>query len=169
MRLTDEAKLRVWLDKWVLVPGELWQQEMARGLNQANSCAVCIGAETPSGWFQQETQRALNRQARDSAFRVIPVLLPDAQEVNVDNFLELRTWIDFQEGLDNARAFHNLVAGIRGEKPGRGPAEEVVDDQFLTVKGKLQQLQDLGNLVDKVVSLEFQRKLVSQLMQGSQA
>jgi hypothetical protein len=34
MKLEDEAQLQVWLDKWILVPGEHWQQEMARGLDQ---------------------------------------------------------------------------------------------------------------------------------------
>jgi hypothetical protein len=53
--------INVWLDRWVLVPGDLWQQEMARGLDHASTCAVCIGQTTPKGWFQQEIQRALNR------------------------------------------------------------------------------------------------------------
>ena len=28
-RLEDDAGLRVWLDKWVLVPGEPWRQAIA--------------------------------------------------------------------------------------------------------------------------------------------
>ena len=32
IRLFDEAKLNVWLDRWVLVPGEYWQQKMAKAL-----------------------------------------------------------------------------------------------------------------------------------------
>lgn len=28
-RLEDEAQLRVWLDRWVLIPGEHWQQKMS--------------------------------------------------------------------------------------------------------------------------------------------
>ncbi len=167
VRLADEAGLHVWLDKWVLVPGGLWQQEMAGGLNQANSCAVCIGAETPSGWFDQEIQLSLDRQVGDPTFRVIPVLLPDAQKVNVEGFVKLRTWVDFQKGLANARAFHELVAGIRGEAPGRGPEEEIVDEQFSAVRRGLQQLKELGDLVENEVRLDFQRQLVSQLIQRS--
>ena len=30
--LEDEAKLRVWLDKWNLVPGEPWQEEIEKAL-----------------------------------------------------------------------------------------------------------------------------------------
>ena len=124
-RLEDKAGLRVWLDKWILVPGEPWQHGMARGLNQARSCAVCIGEHTPKGWFQEEIGRALNRQTQDTSFRVIPVLLPNAKKYNVDDFLGLRTWVDFKKGIDDSHAFHLLVSGIRGVAPGRGPQEEV--------------------------------------------
>jgi hypothetical protein len=45
--LVDEHGLKVWLDQWVLVPGDLWQHDMAEGINDAGSCAVCIGGKTP--------------------------------------------------------------------------------------------------------------------------
>lgn len=63
-RLEDCAKLRVWIDRWILVPGEHWQQEMARGLDNAKSCVVCMGEQTPKGWFQEEIERAINRQVK---------------------------------------------------------------------------------------------------------
>jgi hypothetical protein len=76
-RLSDKPNnFQVWLDKWVLIPGESWQQAMARGLEQAKTCAVCIGQQTPKGWFREEVERALNRQTKDASFRVIPVILP---------------------------------------------------------------------------------------------
>ena len=80
-RLEDEGGLRVWLDKWVLVPGEQWEQGLAKALVEAGSCAVCIGSKTPTGWFNQEIQRALNRQAREPGFRVIPVILPGGRSI----------------------------------------------------------------------------------------
>ncbi len=137
-RLEDDAELRVWLDKWIAVPGEHWQQAMARGLDQAKTCAVCIGDQTPEGWFREEFERALNRQTKDKSFRVIPVLLPNAKTINVDVFLELRTWVDFRTGLHDSRAFHRLVSGIRGVPPGRGPEEEMKSDsQHIMVREKL--------------------------------
>lgn len=99
-RLEDECSFRVWLDIWILIPGNPWQQEMARGLEQAGCCAVCIGKTTPMGWFKEEIQKALNRQTTDPSFRVIPVLLPNADPINVNDFLELRTWVDFGHGSD---------------------------------------------------------------------
>ena len=92
---------------------------MARGISQARACAVFLGENTPSGWFRQEIERALNRHAGESTFRVIPVLLPGADKGIVDNFLELRTWVDFQNGIDDKNAFRRLVAGIRRIAPGR--------------------------------------------------
>jgi hypothetical protein len=120
VRLEDEGGFRVWLDKWILGPGKSWQQEMARGLDQAKSSAVCISEHTPDGWFKKEIEKALNRQTKDPSFRVIPVLLPNAKTENVDDFLELNTWVDFR-GPDFAYAFHRLVYGVKGLPPGRWP------------------------------------------------
>ena len=118
VQLTDR-QLKPWLDRWVLVPGELWQQDMAKALTRAKTCVVCIGNKTPLGWFQQEIQRALNRQTQDPTFRVIPVILPGGDQSLVDNFLELRTWVDFRSGMDDKEALHRLVSGILGKAPGR--------------------------------------------------
>lgn len=119
-RLEDEQGLHVWLDKWVLVAGQPWQQAMARGIDQAGCCAVCIGEYTPIGWFKREIERALDRQTKVPSFRVIPVLLPNAKRVNVDDFLELNTRVDFR-GSDQDYAFHVLVCGVKGIPPGRWP------------------------------------------------
>jgi hypothetical protein len=72
LRLEDECGFHVWLDRWRLVPGESWQQEMALGLDRADTCVVCVGSATPDGWFRQEIERALDIQSKDAAFRVIP-------------------------------------------------------------------------------------------------
>ncbi len=120
IRLEDEAGLRVWLDKWILIAGQPWQQATARAIGQAKSCIVCIGEYTPVGWFKREIERALDRQTRTPTFRVIPLLLPGAKSVNVDDFLELNTWVDFRH-TNTAYAFHLLVCGVKGIPPGRWP------------------------------------------------
>jgi hypothetical protein len=40
-RLSDEAQLHVWLDKWELVPSNLFRQGLAKGPDEAASCAEC--------------------------------------------------------------------------------------------------------------------------------
>ena len=133
-RLEDRGKLQVWLDVWELVPGESFIQGMAHGLNKAKSCAVCISKQTPKGWFQEEIERALNRKTSDPSFRVIPLLLPDAETYNVDDFLGLKTWVNFKEGIDDEMAFHRLVCGIKSLPPGRGPKKRELEPALGTAQ-----------------------------------
>lgn len=119
-KLEEQEGLRVWFDKWILVPGEPWIQSIAIGLSQAKACAVFLGKDMPDGWFRQEIGRAKNRQAGNPAFRVIPVLLPDASEDHAVDFLNLNTWVDFRKPEKFDDAFHRLVSGIKGMQPKRG-------------------------------------------------
>ena len=165
----DDIDLNVWLDKWNCVPGEKWQQAVAKGLDRARSCAVCIGEQTSMGWFREEIERALNRQTMDESFRVMPVLLPNANASNVDDFLELRTWVDFRKGLQNQREFHVLVSGILGKPPGRGFQEYPKHDQkplFLDVDSRLTQIQQLyiDGKIFKEIAMECQRELVKPIV-----
>lgn len=162
------AGLTVWLDRWVLVPGDLWQQEMARGLDQASTCAVCIGQTTPKGWFQQEIQRALNRQSKETTFRVIPVILPEGDTSVVDDFLELRTWIEFKHGHDDLAAVHLLTCGIRGVPP--GPNFDSQPENAVEVKRireKLIRLRTLQKerLIDEIIAQDAQRRLVNEILE----
>lgn len=166
-RLADEARLSVWLDKWVLVPGEHWQQDMAKGLDRARCCAVCIGGETPQGWFREEIERALNRQTRDSSFRVIPVILPGGRRDLVDSFLELRTWVDFKNGVEDGGAFHILLSGIKGVPPGRyRPPPPATDSTVVSVREALARIRALRGeqLIDDDIALEYQRRLLDKLI-----
>ena len=166
-RLADEAHLRVWLDKWELVPGNLFRQGLAKGLDEAASCAVFLGSSTPRGWFDQEIGRALNRQANELTFRVIPVILPGGDHSVVDNFLELRTWVEFKDDINDPEAFRFLKSGVLGVAPGR-PSEltATVEGEAKEVIKQLEMLRELGErkLIADQIALEFQRKLVEQLM-----
>jgi TIR domain-containing protein len=63
-KLEDDAQFKVWLDRWVLVPGEHWQQDIARALDHAKTCAVCISQHTPKGWFRCPQQQSSWRTSR---------------------------------------------------------------------------------------------------------
>jgi len=158
VRLEDDMGFHVWLDKWVLVPGGLWEQEMARGLDQASCCAVIVGASTPEGWFLQETQRALNRQAHDPDFRVIPVLAPGSDPSNLPPFTELRSWADFRNSDKQDYAFHVLAQGIKGLPVGRGP-KTVGKKSAIQVK-LIELEEELSPHLEREVVLEAQRELV---------
>lgn len=169
VKLEDKYGLRVWLDRWILIPGEHWQQEMAKGLDQAKTCAVCVGSNTPSGWFREEIERALNRQSKDRTFRVIPVILPTGDRGSIDDFLELRTWVDFKTGLEDANAFHVLVSGVGGVPPGRRLPEKMhQSDDLASLKVKLASIRDLRveRLIDEEIALEYQRRLLDGLVKA---
>jgi hypothetical protein len=164
-RIKDDVRLQVCLDKWIPAPGGHWQQEIARGLQQAKACAVLVGGHTPRGWFREEIERALNRQTKDQRFRVIPVILPGGDKTLIDDFLEeLRTWVDFSEGLDNADAFHLLVSGIKGMPPGRRSVSPLSTVEFEGLREKLQTIRALqqDELIAPALVLEYQRKLLDQ-------
>jgi hypothetical protein len=160
--LEDQHDIRVWLDKWVLIPGEHWQQGMAKGLDEAASCAVCIRSKELQGWFKEEIERALNRQTKDTKFRVIPVILPDGDRTLVDQFLELRTWVEFTNGIEDPEALRILLAGILGKVPGRSPGPAAVEDEIK----RLEVLRDLRNrqLIHEQIAMEFERQLVQTLL-----
>jgi hypothetical protein len=161
-KLEDEAKLRVWLDRWVLVPGCKWQQQMARGLDMAKTCAVCIGNNTPRGWFSEEIGRALNRHTNDESFRVIPILLPNGDPKNIEEFLELRTWVEFKDSISDDYAFHVLVSGIAGKSPGRYRTSAKSDTNPTSMIENLKLLKVLreGGLIDLEVAMGFQREIL---------
>jgi hypothetical protein len=172
-RLEDEHGFRVWLDRWVLVPGQSWQQEMAKGLDEATACAVCLGRSTPKGWFQQEIEKALNRQVNDRSFRVIPILLPDAPPDPTEimpAFMDLRTWVDYREGNDADYAFHVLTQGIKGEPVGRWPLPKLdasapdAESRFSVAERKLQEFRKLrlaAGGISEVVRIEYEKKILS--------
>jgi WD40 repeat protein len=121
------AGITPFLDIWHLVPGERWIPGLGEALAQSRAMAVFIGSESRGGaWQDREVEVALVREAKErKSFRIIPVLLPRADQSadeGLRQFLELFTWVDFRNGLDNEDAFHRLVAGIRGEslEPGGG-------------------------------------------------
>lgn len=98
------------------------------------------------------------------------MLLPNAQEININNFLELRTWVKFKKGFDDPRAFHLLVSGIKGMAPGRGPVtseEKVSYPSHNQEREFLKQIQQLrgDRLIDDEIAIEYQRKVLDRIME----
>jgi tetratricopeptide (TPR) repeat protein len=154
--LEDKHGCKAWLDQWELIPGRPFVRGTAKGLNEAASCAVCLGENTPAGWFQNEIEKALDRQTQESEFGVIPVILPGGDRSTVDGFLKLRSWVDLRKGLSDREAMHKLVSGIKGLAPGRtlnqrkDPASlftvPFADNPFFTERGnELAELRELLN------------------------
>lgn len=114
-----EAGIKPFLDKWHLIPGRIWQEELEKALEESRACAIFVGNEGLGPWAKQEMRVVLDRGARDEDFPVIPVLLPDIRKpASLPAFLSQRTWVEFTAGIDDQDALHRLVCGIKGELPG---------------------------------------------------
>jgi hypothetical protein len=111
-----ERGLSVFLDRWYLAAGQPWPQALERALDQCRAVVVFLGPEGMGPWQQREQYLALNRQARNEGFPVIPVLLPGSDAPL--GFLSLGTWVDLRADLDDRAALATLEAGIRGKAPG---------------------------------------------------
>ncbi len=139
-KLTDQVRLTVFLDIWNLVPGDPWQEDLENALAASQTVAVFLGPAGISGWHNEELRNALNTRVSDHDRRVIPVLLPGTtmpENDDIPTFLQRLTWVDFRSGLDDENAFHRLVAGVKGEAPGRsGKAGEYLPPPKPTSKPK---------------------------------
>lgn len=164
-RLRTEAGLNPFLDKWHLIPGVAWQQALEDALQDSATVAVFIGPSGVSPWHNEEMRAALGRAVRQqNEYRVIPVLLPDADPETVRGFLAQRTWVDFRTGLDDDEAFQRLMAGIKGEAIDSGTYE--LPDEPAPYRGLLHfdpqharfffgRTVDTGRLIEKLEMYSF--------------
>lgn len=115
--------LRVFFDRWDLVPGELWDDALVRAREESNSYAFFWGPSSHIGdWQKEELRIAIAAQAKDgSKFRVIPVLLSGAGRDSLPPLLQGRHAVD----LNDPDGFARLVAGILGEPPTHDPSKHV--------------------------------------------
>ncbi len=130
-RILDRRGIRPWLDKWHLQAGELWMPEIEKALESCAACAVCIGPNGFGNWQTEEMNAAIQLQVSSRRGRVIPVLLPGAEQKERDAlplFLRGRTWVDFHATLEDEEALQRLIRSIRGEKrPAPNSGEALVE------------------------------------------
>lgn len=123
-RRLKRRRLKPFLDKWHLVPGEPWQEALEEALDRSRTFAVFLGPGDLGPWQNEELRDALDTRVQDKSRRVIPVLLPGAsmpEKQALPRFLRRLTWVDFRGGLDDPQALHRLVCGIKGIPPEGGP------------------------------------------------
>ena len=124
-----EGGISPWLDRWNLIPGKPWQEEIEQALDASEAYAIFIGPSGLGSWQHPEMRAAIDLRAKKGR-RVIPVLLPGAergQRSGLPLFLQQTTWVEFRNSLDDDNAFHRLKCGILGVEPGPAVSEPVVD------------------------------------------
>ena len=97
-----ERGLTVFLDRWYLAAGRPWPQVLEEAIHACRSVAVFLGPNGMGHWQQREQGLALERQALDPNFPVIPVLLPGADPAL--GLLSLNTWVDLRAGAGTGGA-----------------------------------------------------------------
>lgn len=111
-----KAGMRVWLDKWELPPGRLFQDEIERVLPLTRAVAVLVGSGGLGPWERLEMRAAISQFVKRGA-PVIPVLLPSAStETGLPLLLQEFSWVRFYSnlGVADPKAISSLVWGITG-------------------------------------------------------
>jgi WD40 repeat protein len=116
---------RVFFDRWYLSLGKPWREKLEEVLNSCGAAVIFVGPGEMGEWQNPEITVALDRQARDKSFLVIPVLLPNAEPPR--GFLAQFTWLDFRQGIDDVEALRRLGAAIRGELPSSDVPSDLVE------------------------------------------
>ena len=136
-RLRSRYGLRVWLDAWRLPAGESWRPTIIAAIGRCRSFAAMFGS---SGWGKnqvQEVRQALQYIEQSPGFRIVPVLLPGADETKIGqvgtdgeetdeefrialvNLFSAQHRIDFRSGgTRNSDTLAAFAAGILGNAPG---------------------------------------------------
>jgi hypothetical protein len=91
------AGIHPWLDVEGISTGALWQNELAKVLDEVPSALVLIGHEGVGPWQDLEMQTLLMRHLEKNCV-VVPVLLPGALETPL--FLRTLHAIDLRSGLE---------------------------------------------------------------------
>jgi tetratricopeptide (TPR) repeat protein len=118
----ERLGLRVFLDAWELVAGDLIAVRLQQGLTDAAAVVFVVSAESVGrGWVNEEFAAAIAGAATGGQ-RLIPVL---AGEVALPAFVASRLYVDFRH-LDSPAGYEakvrELAAAVRGE-PGSARPE----------------------------------------------
>ena len=137
-RLANEANLRVWFDEWSIPPGDPWQEALEDGLEHSASVVVFVGPQGIRPWQNEEMRSALESRTTDPSFRVVPAILPGAQQPDkLPRFLRRLQWVEFASTADGD-AFWGLQCGIAGRPRGHSRSDsepEITDLQKLPYRG----------------------------------
>jgi hypothetical protein len=104
-RLAERLKgagLRVWLDEWVIQPGDIISRKVDEGLEQSRVLLLCLSpAALASDWVALERSTAIHREPANAGRRFIPLLLADCK---LPDTLRRYKYVDFHEEAEGAFA-----------------------------------------------------------------
>ncbi|HVT12839.1 MAG TPA: TIR domain-containing protein [Fimbriimonadaceae bacterium] len=97
-----QAGLRVWLDDWIVKPGDIVSLKVDEGLEQSRVLLLCVSPNAlASGWVALERSTAIHRDPDNADRRFIPLLLADC---DLPDTLRRYRYVDYREEADAAFA-----------------------------------------------------------------
>lgn len=109
-RYLSDCGIPTFFDQKNLMAGQNWPQALERALNDSLAVAVFVGAEL-GRWQWPEIGFALDRQANDRQFPVIPILLDGADTSR--SFLFLNTWVDLRgDHINDSKSLQRLIDAL---------------------------------------------------------
>ena len=107
-RLRD-AGLRVWLDEWIIQPGDLISQQIEQGLEQSALLLFCMSENAfGSDWAQLESHTAIFRDPLNRDRRFVTLRLDDAP---IKAMLRGYAYIDWRAEQHRERELRRLLEG----------------------------------------------------------
>lgn len=117
-KLADN-NLSVCMDPWIFnTEKNTWISENQSELKNFNTRIIFIGKSTPVEWYDHELKRSVEHQKINNEFRVIPIRLPGSPPFDFTSNPGIKTVIDFEHDLEDAKALHSIISGITGKEPG---------------------------------------------------
>ena len=98
----QQRGINTWLDEDQLPPGQSTQDGLEQILATCGSAMVCVAENGFGPWHDEEMKILVNRRVAEKkagrTFRIIPVRLPNAPDVDLPAFLSDLTWVDLRDG-----------------------------------------------------------------------
>jgi WD40 repeat protein len=105
------AGVRVWLDEWIIKPGDIIPLKVDEGLEKSRVLLLCISpVALASGWVALERSTAIHRDPSNEGRRFIPILL---EKCELPDTLRRYKYVDFRE--ETEEAFKELLATCKFE------------------------------------------------------
>ncbi len=92
-------KVDVWIAPDSIPPGERWKEEIVAGVMKKCTHFLIIfsAASSRSKWVIEELRMAQQREKKDPAFKVLPLVIGDVEELPNARFLKTLQWLPYQE------------------------------------------------------------------------
>lgn len=106
------AGVSVWFDQWKLVPGQNWQPLIERAMTESAAIGVCIGPSGNDKWPERDLSLALSIQQQDPSFKIIPILLPEADVSDIPAVISRIKFLDLRKGPTDPETIERVKSAL---------------------------------------------------------